>query len=42
MENQLKKLEGKLDEDNLSKCDSVKNESDEIHDHFAERTRIRS
>ena len=26
LENQLKKLEGKLDEDNLSKYDGVKNE----------------
>ena len=42
LENQLKKLEGKLDEDNLSKYDSVKNELDEIYDHIAEGIRIRS
>ena len=42
LENQLKKLEGKLDEDNLSKYNSVKNGLDEIYDHIAERTRIRS
>ena len=42
LKNQLKKLEGKLDEDNLSICDSVKNELDEIHDHIAEGTQIRS
>ena len=28
LENQLKKLEGKLDEDNLNKYNSVKNELD--------------
>ena len=42
LENQLKKLEGKLDEDNLSKYDSFKNELDEIYDHIAESIRIRS
>ena len=31
-----------MDEDNLSKDDSVKNELDKIYDHTAERTRIRS
>ena len=41
LENQLKKLEGNLDEDNLSKYNSVKNELDEIYDHIAEDTRIR-
>ena len=35
-------MEGKLDEDNLSKYNSVKNELDEIYDHIAEGTRIRS
>ena len=39
---QLEKLEGKLDEDNLSKYNSVKNELDEIYDHIAGGTRIRS
>ena len=33
LENQLNKLEGKLDEDNLSKYDSVKNELDESYDY---------
>ena len=42
LENQLKKLEEKLDEDNLSKYDSVKNELDEMYDHIAEGIRIRS
>ena len=42
LENQLKKLEGKLDEDNLSKYNSVKNELDKIYDHIAEGTPIRS
>ena len=42
LENQLKKLEGKLDEDNLSKYDSVKNELDKIYSHIAEGARIRS
>ena len=42
LENQLKKLEGKLDEDNLSKYNSVKNELDKIYDHIAEGIRIRS
>ena len=42
LENQLRKLEGKLDEDNLSKYNSVKNGLDEIYDHIAEGTRIRS
>ena len=42
LENQLKKLEGKLDEDNLSKYNSVKNELDGTYDHTAEDTRIRS
>ena len=40
--NQLKKLEEKLDEENLSKYNSVKNEWDEIYDHIVEDTRIRS
>ena len=31
-----------MDEDNLSKYDSAKNELDEIYDHIAEDTRIRS
>ena len=31
-----------MDEDNLSKYDSVKNELDEIYDHIAEGIRIRS
>ena len=31
-----------MDEDNLSKYNSVKNELDEIYDHIAEGTRIRS
>ena len=38
LENQLKNLEGKLDEDKLSKYSSVKNELDEIYDHIAEGT----
>ena len=42
LENQLKKLEGKLDEENLRKYNSVKNELDKIYDHIAEGTRIRS
>ena len=42
LEKQLKKLEGKLDEDKLSKYSSVKNELDDIYDHIAEGTRIRS
>ena len=42
LENQLKKLEGKLDEDNLRKYDSGKNELSEIYDHITEGTRIRS
>ena len=42
LENRLKKLEGKLDEDNLSKYNSVKNELDKIYDHIAEGTPIRS
>ena len=29
-------MEGKLDEDNLSKYNSVKNELDEIYDHIAD------
>ena len=33
---------GKLDEDNLSKYDSVKNELDEIDDHIAEGMQVRS
>ena len=33
---------GKLDEDNLSKYDSVKNELDEIYDHIAEGIQVRS
>ena len=31
-----------MDEDNLRKYDSVKNELNEIYDHIAEATRIRS
>ena len=31
-----------MDEDNLSKYDSVKNKFDEIYDHFSEGIRIRS
>ena len=42
LENQLKKLEGKLDEENLSKYNSVKNELDKIYDHIAECARIRN
>ena len=42
LENQIKELEGKLDEENLSKYNSVKNELDKIYDHIAEGTRIRS
>ena len=42
LENQLKKLEGNSDEDNLSKYNSVKNELDEIYDHIAIGTQIRS
>ena len=38
----VKKLEGKLDEDNLSKYNSVKNELDKIYNHIAGGTRIRS
>ena len=38
----MKKLEAKLDEDNLSKYDGVKNELDEIYYHIAEGTRIGS
>ena len=41
-ENQLEKLEIKLDEDNLIKDDSVKNELDEIYEHITEGIRIRS
>ena len=41
LENQLKKLEGRLDEDNLRKYDGVKNKLDEIYDHIAEGIRIR-
>ena len=40
LENQLKKLAEKLDDDNLTKYDSAQN--DEISDHIAEGTRIRS
>ena len=39
---QNKKLEGKFDEDNLSKYNSVENESDKIYDYITEATRIRS
>ena len=42
LENQLKKLDRKLDEDNLSKYDSMKNELNKIYNHIAEGTRIRS
>ena len=38
LENLLKKFEGKMDEDNLSKSTSVKNILDEIYDHIAEGT----
>ena len=31
-----------MNEDNLSKYNSVKNELDEVYDHIVERTRIRS
>ena len=41
-ENQLEKLEIKLDEDNLIKDDSVKNELDEIYQHIADGIPIRS
>ena len=34
----VKKLKGKLDEDNLSKYNSVKNKLDEIYDHIADGT----
>ena len=39
---QNKKLEGKFDEDNLSKYNSVENELDKIYDYITEATRIRS
>ena len=42
LENQLKELEKDLDEDNLSKSNSVKNELDVIYDHITEDMRIRS
>ena len=42
LENQLKKLDGNLDEDNLSKYDSVKNELNEIYDCISEGIRIGS
>ena len=42
LENQLKELEKNLDEDNLSKYNSVKNELDVIYDHITEDMRIRS
>ena len=42
LENQLKKPEEKLNEENLSKCNSANNELDNIYDHIAEGTRIRS
>ena len=42
LENQLKKLEGNLDEDNLSKYNGDRNELDVIYNHIAEGTRIRS
>ena len=35
-------MEGKLDEDNLSKYNSVKNELDEIYGHMSEGTQLRS
>ena len=38
--NQLKKLKGNLDEDNLSKHNRVKKELEEIYDHIAVGTRI--
>ena len=38
----LKKLKGNLDEDNLSKYNSVKNELDEIYNYIVEGTQIRS
>ena len=40
--NQLKKLEGKFNEDILSKYNSIKNELDKIYDQMAEGTQIRS
>ena len=42
LENQLKELEKNLDEDNLSKYNSVKNELDVIYDQITEDMRIRS
>ena len=39
---QNKKLEGKFDEDNLSKYNSVENELDKIYNYITEATRIRS
>ena len=42
LENQLKELEKNLDEDNLSKYNSIKNELDVIYDHITEGMRIRS
>ena len=42
LENQLKKLKRNLDEDNLSKHNSIKNELYVIYDHIAENTQIRS
>ena len=42
LENQFKKLEGKLDKDNLSRYNSAKNELNEIYDHIAGGTRISS
>ena len=42
LENQLKKTERNLDEDKLSKCNSVKNELDVIYHHITEGKQIRS
>ena len=42
LENQLKELEKNLDEDNLSKYNSIENELDVIYDHITEGMRIRS
>ena len=42
LEKKLKKLEGNLDEDSLSKYNCVKNELGEIYYHISEDARIRS
>ena len=41
MENQSKKLERNLDEDNLTKHNSVRNKLDVIYDHITEGRQIR-